>query len=29
MAHRLQTLHHQMVLVGRSRIVLMAEPHGL
>nr|DAP66406.1 MAG TPA: hypothetical protein [Caudoviricetes sp.] len=29
MAHRLQILHHQMVLVGRSRIVLMAELHGL
>nr|DAR39681.1 MAG TPA: hypothetical protein [Caudoviricetes sp.] len=29
MAHRLQILHHQMVLIGRSRIVLMAELHGL
>jgi hypothetical protein len=29
MAHRLQILHHQIVLVGRSHIVLMAELHGL
>nr|DAE50371.1 MAG TPA: hypothetical protein [Bacteriophage sp.] len=29
MAHRLQILRHQMVLVGRSHIVLMAELRGL
>jgi hypothetical protein len=28
MASRLQILHHQMVLVGRSHIVLMEEIHG-
>jgi hypothetical protein len=29
MAHRLQILHHQIVLVGRSHTVLMEETHGL
>jgi hypothetical protein len=28
MVSRLQILHHQIVLVGRSRIALMAEMHG-
>jgi hypothetical protein len=28
MVRRLQILHHQMVLVGRSHIVLMEEIHG-
>jgi hypothetical protein len=28
MARRLQILHHQMVLIGHSRIVLMVEIHG-
>jgi hypothetical protein len=29
MDRRLQILHHQIVLIGHSRIVLMAEIHGL
>jgi hypothetical protein len=28
MAHRLQILRHQIVLVGRSHTVLMEETHG-